>query len=490
MKGLFKRLVVGVTSVAMVASMGTAFAQTEMSNMVFAGYDTTNPYEPHKVYNEVINGQYSNKQILVPVEPEWREEGFEAVYPHAGYSRMYLEGNPQEITVYNQLSPQWETRRRDYMWEMKEPHRIYERQQTKIQNQTWAWDFGNAMFGIPDSALLTPTHREAVVLNEEMRDYGFGIYKNNGDVITAEEAAMYAAFNITEAIVGETTVVNDENEGPINVKGWFDLLEDELSVESLSAKDDHNRYIMTDEMIANLIPVVRTKYVTAKFNDYNNDGLMEKNVADEYLKVQKYIAENGGDGWDWDYGYGESFDIVKTAEISWTAPGYEMEEPYLNYQYLIVNGVVLDGRDVDGDGEPDRDRVYRYTGGKANPVITWKFDHFQPKDVYDGAGNYINNVYEVVERKYVDGVPAVNADGEPVYRIPTGKYGNTYFVVKARTIEYWVVDDQGNQTLLNIFDRFTGTIEGTVDDGVYNPVDLVNAFTNGITYYVGGVNAD
>ncbi len=473
MKGLFKRLAVGVTSVAMVASMGTAFAQTEMSNMVFAGYDTTNPYEPHKVYNEVINGRYTGKQALENVEPEWKEEGFEAAYPHAGYSRMYLEGNPQTVTVYNQLSPQWETRRKDYMWEMKEPHRIYERQQTKIENQTWAWDFGNPAFGIADEALLTPTHREAVVLNEEMKEIGFGIYDNDGNVISEAEAGMYAAFNVPEAIAGETYVQNGDE--TVFVKGWADLLADELSVESLSAKDANNRYVVTDEMIADLIPVVRTKYVTAKFNDYNNDGLTTKNVADEYL--------DKGDAWAWDYAYGDSFDIVHTAKISWTAPGYEMDEPYFYYQYLVVNGIVLDGRDIDGDGVADRDTVLRYTGGTASPAVTWEFDHFQAKAVYDGAGNYINNIYEVVERKYIDGVAAVTADGNPIYRIPTGTYGNTYFVVKGNVIEYWVVDGNGNKTLLNVFDKYDGTIPGTVTDGVYVYDDKVDAFVGGVVPY-------
>lgn len=448
MKGLFKKLVVGATSIAMVASMGTAFAQTEMSNMVFAGYDTTDPLNPNKVYNEVIGGKYTNKQILVPVDYEWKVDGFEGVYPYAGYSRMYIEGNPQTVTVYNHLSPQWETRRRDYMWEMAYPYTIYERHQTKVENQTWQWDFGNPKFGIPDSDLLTPTYREATVLDINHKDYGFGKYQNNGDYVTPEQAYMYSYFGVDKAI-----------------STWEALVADDglLSVASLSATDEYNRYIMTDEIISSIIPVVKNKYITAKFNPTGTEGLATKSAADEFLIH--------GTAWDWD---ADSLVIANDAEISWSKTYYEMAEPYYYYQFLIVNGVPLDGKD-------GRERIVRYTGGKASPVITWKFAFFQ--NATDEYGNILPNVYEVVERKYVDGVPGVDADKNPIYRVPTGEYGNTYFVVKADEIEYWVLDDNGNSTLLNKFPKYQGYVNGAVDDGVYDADDLADAFTNGVIYY-------
>lgn len=41
---------------------------------------------------------------------------------------------------------------------------------------------------------------------------------------------------------------------------------------------------------------------------------------------------------------------------------YEMDEPYCYYQYLIVNGVAMDGHN-------DTPRIFRYTGGKATPEV-------------------------------------------------------------------------------------------------------------------------
>lgn len=443
MKRLFKKLVVCVTAVAMTASMSASvFAQTEMSNMVFAGYDTTDPYNPNKIYNEVIGGKYTNKQILVPVTPTWTVEGYESEYPYAGYSRMYLEGNAQDITAYNNLFPQWETRRRDYMWEIKAPYVIWERQQTKVNNKTWKWDFGNDAFNIPDSAVKTRTNRTAYVVDISMKEYGFGRYTKNGSPLSAAQQRMYSDFSVNA------------------VSTWNNLLATAFTPESLSATDEQNRYVLSDEEIAAMIPVVQSKYITAKFNASGNDGLTTKSVADEYLIHMD-------DGWQWD---SDSFGTVATATVSWSAPYYEMAEPYNYYQYMIVNGVVLDGSN-------GKDRVYRYTGGKASPKITWKFAFFQ--NAKDASGKQIDNVYEVVERKYVDGIEAVDAYGNPIYRVPTGEYGNTYFVLNGKTIEYWVVDKAGNKTLLGTAENWTGNLGG-----------LIDAYMSGSIQYTGNLSAE
>ncbi len=428
MKRLFKKLVACIAIISVVATMGiTAFAQTEMDNMVFAGYDTTDPYNPNRIYNEVINGNYTNKQVLVPVSPSWSAEGYESVYPYAGYDRMYLDGKKQSITRYNNSFPQWETRRRDYMWEVKYPYTIWERQQTKVNNKTWTWDFGNAAFSIPDEILKTRTNRNAYVVDVSMKEYGFGRYDKSGNLLNLDEQRMYSDFSVNA----------------INV--WNELVNNVLTTEKLSARSaDTNKYLMSDADIAAVIPVVYSKYITAKFDKKGNAGLATKSVANEYL-----IHMN--DGWEWDY---DTFAIRNDAEISWTAPAYEMAEPYNYYQYLIVNGVVLDGTD-------GKDRILRYTGGKASPKITWKFAFFQ--NAKDANGNIVENVYEVVEQKYVNGVVAVDVNNNPIYRVPTGEYGNTYFKLNGNMIEYWVVDKAGHSTLLSKVENWTGNLGGLID---------------------------
>jgi len=437
-----KKVLSFVLVIAIISSIGmVAMATAEMENMVLAGYDTTDPYNPNRIYNEVIDGKYTNKQILVPVDPTWKNEGYESVYPYAGYSRMYLDDKAQDITAYNNLFPQWEQRRQDYMWELKEPYYIYERQQTKVNNQTWTWDFGNESFGIPDESLLTKTKREANVLKVEYKNYGFGKYNNVGEELTWAEEYMYDCFAIGN-------VVSD----------WENLVKNTLTVANLSAREPGtNKYVWSDEDIAKVIPVVKSKYVTAKFYETGDKGLVTKSVADEFL-VHFH-------NWKWDVP--GSFKVKYDAKIDWTEPTYEMAEPYNMYQYLIVNDVVLDGTN-------DKDLVIRYTGGKATPKVEWKFEFFQ--NAIDENGNLIDGVYEVVERKYVDGVAAVDKNNNPIYRVPTGEYGNTYFKLNGKVIEYWVVDAAGNTTLLSKVDNWTGSLGG-----------LIDAYTNGSFYYQGYV---
>lgn len=339
MKGLFKKTAAGVISVALLASMGTAaLAHSEMDNMVFAGYDTTDPENPNRIYNEVINGRYTNKQVLVPVTPEWRIEGYETAYPHAGYSRMYLDGKAQDITHFNNLFPQWETRNKDYMWEIvcdeNGNHMIWQRQQTKINNKTWQWDFGNDALGVPDSLVMQRTNRAAYVVKKEFKDYGFGRYTKDGKALSDEEVSMYADWGLTDVITAWNAFVDSARAKDENGDGVLSYEEKVTSL--LSARDDHGRYVLTDGMISDMIGVVENQYITAKFNKNSNDGIATKNVAAEYLKHRN-------DGWSWNYG---TIRIKANGpSISWTDPAFTFEntDPYLQYQYLIVNGVIMDG---------------------------------------------------------------------------------------------------------------------------------------------------
>lgn len=124
-----KKRIAAVLAAAMALSTATASAE-----WLFAGYDTTNLNDIGKIYNEKVNGHYTNKSKVEPIDAnqvKWYFEGYELEYPHAGYDRLYLEGKAQQITRYNNLFPQWETRLKDNMWELCGEHRIYQRQQTK-----------------------------------------------------------------------------------------------------------------------------------------------------------------------------------------------------------------------------------------------------------------------------------------------------------------------------------------------------------------------
>ena len=174
MKIKSEKIAAAVCAAALMTSL-TAAASWE-----FAGYDTSMPDSYGKIYNEVLGGKYTSKTKLEPVAAEdvqWKFEGYELAFPHAGYERLYLEGNAQKsITRTVSSFPQWETRFRDFMWEVAGEHRIYQRQQTKINNKYWAWDFGKD--AADESMVFVPTTRNAET-TVEFRQYGIGNLDNN-----------------------------------------------------------------------------------------------------------------------------------------------------------------------------------------------------------------------------------------------------------------------------------------------------------------------
>jgi len=437
-------------AIAALMLASTAFAANgEMDNMVFVGYDVAmyadidatidgvnDPvapdwHAPKKVYKEVINGKETGKIVTVAVPFDWQFEGYEAVYPYAGYYRLYVEGNKLNITDYvgdlhqneGTVFAQWQTKRVDYMWQMAYPYTVWERQQTLVNGTNWTWDFGNPEWAIVDTAVLKPTNKKATITDVTWDTYGFGKYNNAGKLLKPEEIAMYDYFEVENALVN---------------------LEAVLNVADLSARDANGKYVLSDAEIAAKIPVVFSKNITAKFNKEGTDGLTTKDIAVEWLAHSNWA--------DWDNGIakftcnlpacGCHNQIVKSAKVAnpcgyatctcenvlanattpdacsfyidytaakieWSPVYYELAAPYKQYQTLIVNGVAL-------DGTADKEFVFRYTGGCATPVIEWKFAFYQAAD-----GRY-------VEQRYVDGIPEVDAYGNGVYRISEPVHDNSY----------------------------------------------------------------
>ena len=416
MNKFFKCTVSLICLVALIGSMSVSAAWE------FAGYDTTTPPEYSKIYNEVLNGSYTSKQKIEKLDEEdvkWKFEGYELAYPHVGYERLYLEGNPQKaITRLANLYPQWETRFRDFMWEVCGDHRIYQRQQTKINGKYWAWDFGNDALGVADETVFVPTNRFAETTDSfkscgvaNLDNDGNYVFDKNGNVYNADMYKVYAG-PFTNSMPDAFNVMSDAEGNPTKEIAEGDL----LHINSLSQIDESTgNYVVTDEMIANYIDIPYTKFVTGP-SFYGENPT--KDVAAMYI-------ENSDYGWDWD---ADTAIIKNDASINWTTPIYEMAEPYNYFQFLIVNGLVLDGRN-------DTPCVKRYTGGKADPKVEWKYCYAQA-----------DAPYEIIEVKYIednDGkmVMAVDELGNPIVRIPTGKYANSYFVVTDTAVELWIKDD-------------------------------------------------
>ena len=157
----------------------------------------------------------------------------------------------------------------------------------------------------------------------------------------------------------------------------------------------------------------------------------------------------------------DTIEVFYDAKISWTTPQYELVEPYREYQFLIVNGIVLDGtKDANGNV---KDYVGRYTGAVGNPVVEWEFYMYQAKtdaegDVLGNIGE--RNVYEVVERKLINGKKVVEAFGNYITRTRTDVYGYGYVKAVAGGLEYRVaMEDGSNDRFLGFYDAHEGVVE-------------------------------
>lgn len=611
MKRLFKKFVTLALAAATLSSTAV-FAQNEMTNMVFAGYDTSAMLEPNYIYNEVVDGKYTDKQILVRVDDkdiQWRTDDncVEAVYPYAGYSVMYIK-NPVTgafdntyVTAYNNTNPQWQTRRADWVFELVYPYTIWERQQTNTAFAGWQWDrigadLNNTKWGISDSALVRKTTRNAEDPVVEWIDYGFARYDNDGVILDAyktigdvhcddcsvftyncakcasllpvakypvdiagqkalwskEDTDMYATqlfFGVLEeAVTGDGLVkaafdpaafladvqevracnkhvakcILKTSECPskdhkhltlagvlankYGIQGWDELVKYVLTPANLTARgtviqdekydrkvygnllaaEGTNRYFLTDDVIAELIPTIKAKKVTASFT--NNPERITKIAVEEYIKSETagidfakkpvtYYTALTDNKTTWDWSNVDALDVKYGAKIDWTTPNFEAAVPHKYYQYMIVDGIVLNGADK-------KPLVWRYTGSNANPVVEWKLEPMSNWIVVEEGNEAANTLglYATVERMYVNGaktiytrVPAVefNANTVANWHIgnPAKEYAYSYFksVEDGKYTDYYITDNNGVNILVYRQVNY-GTLTGaSTDPNLENP---------------------
>lgn len=431
MKGI-KKTIALLCAAAAITSV-TAYADWE-----FAGYDTTNPPEYGKIYNEKIGGKFTSNQKIDSLSPEsveWKFEGYELQYPHAGYERLYLEGNAQAaITRTVSMFPQWETRFQDFMWDISKDlngrHLIYQRQQTKINNKYWAWDFGRDAY--EDSFVFVPTTRYADV-SWEYKDYGVAnldmngnyIFDAAGNVYNAAKYDVYCEFGMPDAFPVEL----DEYGNPTK-----EIKEDSfLHFSNLSLRDETGHFVYSDADVAwamanNMnLPVMQSAFLKGPV--YHGENAV-KDLA---------VMYNANPGWNWYNADGSKIETLRAVlpDISWTKPMYENAEPYYYYQYMVVNGVIMDGRN-------DTPKIWRYTGGKADPYVEWRYAF--PEAAYP---------FNVVEVKFIRGndgkmILGLDVDNNVCYRLPTGEFANSFFKVTDTEIQYWIRDDKGEHLIESI----------------------------------------
>jgi len=494
--------------IALLVAILTLVTATASAEWFYAGLDTSavnTSGEIYRVYNEKINDAYTGKvkQVEFTLKEyatlvDWEFEGFEFQYPHAGYDRLYVEGEAQGNTRYNNIFPQWETKFADYIWEIANEveydvngnpyyvgHRIYQRQMTKIPGYGWAWDFGKT--AEDEAKVYVETTRYADVA-ETYKITGFANLKLNGEKlfeITEDKQLLdpairgqYNAINLYKDFGRFHTIEEFAAEFDYDWENFTFADGSFLSDANLSERDANGEYVVSNLEIKERLAKysVATKWLDGP-SYHGEDGV--KDVASLYIEDLKIVDgrdisvnpmwkwEQGKIDWKWDTdtvangipvykrtsnclvcGILNDCDICNfdwelvdynNIEIDWTPADYEFDEEYNYYQCLIVNGIVF-------DGTKDTPRVIRHTGGKASPKVEWKYVSYKDlKDTFTILGALdvfeenldILGATQVVEWKYVNDVPAFYDNGLPILRIPTGEFAKCFIKITDSHVELW-----------------------------------------------------
>ena len=278
-------------------------------------------------------------------------------FPNKEYAKMYVDGEysgrvfetgrfGKDVVNY---------RNANYMWEAAAPYKIFSKTQAYLAD---GW-YTDASYPAQYSA------QNATVVKTRPH-YGFGDYEivGNNDVRLVPEALKayrdpnYASVNGALTIADLNPSVEFraiEFNGKLEVPCLYDLV--------LAGPTFNYDGTIADEF-----------GLTLTASKTNAASLANFNVAN--------LLSTERDSFTGDFQY---------AVISWTDGGFEIAPPHKMYQFLTVDGVVMDGSYIPGTAMR-KPYIYRYTGN-ANPAVTW----VPEKVVQNGYGN------EVVLRRYVDG---------------------------------------------------------------------------------------
>jgi len=106
-----------------------------------------------------------------------------------------------------------------------------------------------------------------------------------------------------------------------------------LNNEVLNKKNQDGTYLITDEFITSVLPVIYDTVVTAKLSEQGDEGLATRSFSEEYLRLSDNMCE-------WNTEYGSALSVRFDAVIDRKEGTDSLGTPC---RYLVINGVVLDG---------------------------------------------------------------------------------------------------------------------------------------------------
>lgn len=392
-----KKLIIGIS--AAVIGLTSAFSASALEWKI-KGYDTSRlEKEAHDTYRiGIVYEQYENNGYatlptgivadastaaaygLKPyARATFSAPAFELAWPNREYVRVYADGVDTGKVLYNGVKENLTYRKANYMWELAAPHRIFRRTQAFI-NGSWYTD---------DTYPVEYAGDVAKVTAEYDNYYGFGYWHKYGSNIHYMPTVDYGpAYNHYGYV--DTDPKRDFQSA--NLKKYAPNLDENIYLADEQGNWTTNAIVIADALKPGAVTDLTNYYIPADrvkvkktFSLELAGPMFEKdgsvNAGKEYADVYSAalvadIAVMLKDGKPVildpvetlaNYAVPELVKHVYTydgttavCDTEWVLGGFELAAPYRYYEYLVVDGVVLDGSlDVSGIVKP---KVYRYVG--------------------------------------------------------------------------------------------------------------------------------
>lgn len=440
-----KKLIAGISALV----IGATCATVASAEFKFAGYDTSvitqetfGNYRIGVVYQDVdpvigyatgavVSGETATLYGLKPtVAASFSAPLFELDYPNNEYVAVYAqnpETNAVEFTgkyLYNGENLNLQYRDVNYMWELAAPHRIYQKRQALI-NGSW---YGNTSYpGWPNTTSgIAELYAGdvATVKAEYVNYYGFGdwmVIDANEDG-AAEGMAYYTpAINANPALVpymntNDDIVAYDRN----GVAKTF--------VNALAPFNGLNAVDLTGY---NEVDVEATFSLVVAGPTFNENGGI--NPGDEFSTVV-----DAADVTDADtlanfavnqlvknvYSHDGSCRLLETR---WVDAGFERAAPHYFFQYLEVDGILLDGSKVNGTNLP---RVFRFivdtNGHLATAHLTTEKNYTNFRPVWNASFGKFELIADERITFFYNGIRMWEEEGAK--NVHTGIFGNLRYI--------------------------------------------------------------
>lgn len=343
-----------ILSLAMAATMLTGVvAGAASTTWVFDGYDLNDP-QYRKVEKQLDEKGYPTglwRYAGMPNSIERKHAFYEAAYPHYEYAQLYLDGVAQDRLVATGVKAKSVQEVRPLYWEAYAPYAIYGQTYTSIPG-ILAWT-------PVDLAVLPASYMGNADVKKDWVDYGFSAYRT-----------VYGAFVDTYDFLTTEVGMNKFQFS----KNYTDMVNSYKAIQALDLTNkDFDAWPAGTEFTAVVPSLIQEELVGPKYEDGKVVGTKAVRALDEMMAA----AGNGAN-----YNAALVTSELEYAPVYWQYAGYENEIHHSIYEYLVIDGVVMDGGDclelvydpcLKGQNwylaPAKKPLIKRYTGGVAAPYL-------------------------------------------------------------------------------------------------------------------------